>query len=100
VRRLELRHKRRERRAERDQIDWILMAMSAALRDRIAAAAGVAARGRMLPDLEPGQGSVATASAAVAGIERARAELAEDFNLNVRLVLERALLGLPAYAAG
>jgi hypothetical protein len=30
----------------------------------------------------------------MAGLEEARAELAEEFNLNVRLVLERAFLSL------
>jgi hypothetical protein len=98
VARLEIRHKRRERRAERDQVDWILMAMSALLRDRVAQAAGVDPGARMHPDLDPAPAPVASSVGSVAVIERARAELAEDVNRNVRLVLERALLRLPPYA--
>ena len=36
-RRIETRFKRKERRAERDYVDWVLLAVSALLRDRIAA---------------------------------------------------------------
>ena len=44
-------------------------------------------------DLNPGEGlAVVRAAHAMAGIEEARAELAEDLNLNTRLVLERAFL--------
>ena len=40
IRRIEIRLKRRERRAERDYVDWVLLAVSSLLRDRIAAAVG------------------------------------------------------------
>ncbi|MEX0985577.1 MAG: DNA polymerase III subunit delta' [Actinomycetota bacterium] len=98
VKRLETRHQRRERRAERDQIDRILMAMSGLVRDRIAAAAGADRSSMMHTDIRPGPASLQGAVATVAQIERARADLAEDFNRNVRLVVERAMLGLVAYA--
>lgn len=94
IRRLELRHQRRERRAERDHVDRVLLAASSLIRDRLAA--GVGARGvAMNPDLDSravpaGAGSVG----ALASMEEARAALAEDLNLNTRLVLERAFLNL------
>ncbi|MFB3737592.1 MAG: DNA polymerase III subunit, partial [Candidatus Velamenicoccus archaeovorus] len=40
IRRLEERHKRRVRRAERDFVDWVLLAVSSVLRDRIVGAVG------------------------------------------------------------
>jgi len=94
IRRLELRHQRRERRAERDHVDRVLLAASSLIRDRLAA--GLGAEGvAMNPDLGElllpgGAGSVG----ALASMEEARASLAEDLNLNTRLVLERAFLGL------
>jgi DNA polymerase-3 subunit delta' len=97
IKRLEIRHQRRERRAERDQVDQILMAMSALLRDRVAVAAGVDPATRIHTDLEPAPGSVAEDAQALAAIEQARADLADDANRNVRLVVERALLRLQAY---
>lgn len=92
VRRLEERHKRRVTRAERDYVDWVLLAVSALLRDRIVAALG--GGGELLINLDriPDGGSVAVATRALAAVEEARAALAEDMNLNPRLVLERAFL--------
>jgi len=98
VKRIEMRHRRQERRAERDQVDRILMAMSALVRDRIAAAAGVGPEGAMHPDLTPAPAAVTVSANAVASLERARADLADDGNRNIRLVVERAMLRLPAYA--
>lgn len=98
AKRLEIRHQRRERRAERDFVDWVLMAMSSLIRDRLAAAVGAGSETLMNPDVEPDVVAVGQSSAGLAAIEQARAELAEDFNLNVRLVLERAFLGLATYA--
>ena len=47
----------------------------------------------MNPDLPAGRPlTVARAARGLAGVEEARAELAEDLNLNTRLVLERAFL--------
>ena len=67
--------------------------------DRIASAVG-ADDTRMNPDLPPDERlSVALAARGLAGIEEARAELAEDLNLNTRLVLERAFLRLAEIAA-
>ena len=100
IRRLEERHKRRLRRAERDYLDWILLAMSSVFRDRIAARVGADDAGLINLDLPPeGDGDVGAWAAAFAALEEARAELAEDLNLNPRLVLERAFLRLGQPAA-
>ena len=53
VRRLEERHKRRVRRAERDYVDWVLLAASAILRDRVVAAVGGGGELLMNPDITP-----------------------------------------------
>jgi DNA polymerase-3 subunit delta' len=94
IRRLEVRFHRRERRAERDSVDQILLAASALLRDRVAAAAGVPDEELLNPDLELAGLPIVRSVAGLAGIEEARAALADDTNLNVRLVLERAFLRL------
>jgi hypothetical protein len=46
----------------------------------------------MNPDLSPVPGDVTSATSAMAAVEEARAALAEDLNLNTRLVLEQAFL--------
>jgi DNA polymerase-3 subunit delta' len=93
IRRIEVAFQRRERRAERDYVDWVLLAASSLLRDRIAAHVGTDRRDLMNPDREPqADGSPVRAARGLAGIEAARAELAEDLNLNTRLVLEGAFL--------
>ena len=51
VRRLEERHKRRVRRAERDYVDWVLLAASSLLRDRVVAAVGGGEELLMNPDI-------------------------------------------------
>ncbi|HET9725198.1 MAG TPA: hypothetical protein VFR44_15340, partial [Actinomycetota bacterium] len=94
VRRLEERHKRRVRRAERDYVDWVLLAASAILRDRVVVAVGGGGELLMNPDLTPAAEPVRDSAAGVVAIEEARAALAEELNLNVRLVLERAFLRL------
>ena len=100
IKRIEVRFQRRERRAERDYIDWVLLAVSSLLRDGIAAAVGGHADLFMNPDLVPdGRLSVIRAARGLAGIEEARADLAEDLNLNPRLLLERAFLRLAELAA-
>ena len=76
------------------------MAMAGLLRDRIAAGVGVPAAEGLHPDVPPEAAKVTAAAAGAVDIERARAELAEDVNRNPRLVVERALLRLPAYATG
>jgi hypothetical protein len=90
VRRLKERHHRQERRAERDFIDWVLLGVSTVLRDRIAAAGGARAL-RINIDLEP-EGDPVAAATAMGAIEEARAALADETNLNPRLVLEHAFL--------
>ncbi|MDP9298001.1 MAG: DNA polymerase III subunit [Actinomycetota bacterium] len=93
IRRIEERFRRKERRAERDFVDWVLLGVSSLLRDRIAVGVGGGLEVLMNLDLNPGDGlAVVRAARAMAGIEEARAELAEDLNLNTRLVLERAFL--------
>ena len=100
IKRIEMRFQRRERRAERDYIDWVLLAVSSLLRDRIASAVGGGAELLMNPDLVPDDRlSVVRAARGLAGIEEARADLAEDLNLNPRLLLERAFLRLAELAA-
>jgi DNA polymerase III subunit delta' len=94
IRRLEERHKRQVRRAERDYVDRVLLGVSALLRDRVAMAVGGGPDVLMNPDLELGAADVASAAGAMAAVEEARAALAEDLNLNTRLVLEQAFLRL------
>lgn len=94
IRRLEERHKRRVRRAERDFVDRALLGASALLRDAVASGVGMSAGSLMNLDLTPPDLDVADAAAGMAALEEARAALAEDLNLNVRLVLERAFLRL------
>jgi len=94
IRRLEERHKRQVRRAERDYVDRVLLGVSALVRDRVAIAVGGGPDVLMNPDLELGAGDVASATGAMAAVEEARAALAEDLNLNTRLVLEQAFLQL------
>ena len=100
IRRIEIRFQRRERRAERDYVDWVLLAGAALLRDRIAVQVGADRDDLLNPDIEPGAGlAVVRAARGLAGVESARAELAEDLNLNTRLVLERAFLCVAEIAA-
>jgi DNA polymerase-3 subunit delta' len=91
VRRLKERHHRQERRAERDFIDWVLLASSSILRDRVLAGGGADPSLRINLDLEP-QGDPAAAARALGAMEEARAALADETNLNPRLVLEQAFL--------
>jgi DNA polymerase-3 subunit delta' len=99
IRRIETRFQRRERRAERDFVDRVLLAASALLRDAVAA--GVSAPSTVLlnPDRPPGSAAVASSVAGLGAIEEARAALADDVNLNPRLVVERAFLQVALQAA-
>jgi DNA polymerase-3 subunit delta' len=93
IRRIETRFQRRERRAEREFVDRVLMAASALLRDRVAASVGASPDVWLNPDREPHvDASILRAVAGLASMEEARAALADDVNLNPRLVLERAFL--------
>jgi DNA polymerase-3 subunit delta' len=92
IRRIEERHHRRERRAERDFVDWVLLAVSSLLRDRVLAASGGDPAGLINLDRPPEPGDRDSAARAMGHVEEARAALADDTNLNVRLVLEGAFL--------
>jgi len=93
IRRIEVRFARRERRAERDHIDRVLLAASALLRDRIVAGVHAEPSLRLNIDREPlGSTPVSALAKAFAALEEARAELADDVNRNPRLVLEHAFL--------
>jgi DNA polymerase-3 subunit delta' len=96
IRRIQTRHERQLRRAERDYVDRVLLAVSALLRDRAVAAVGGGPDLLLNPDVPPeaGTGDIATSAAGVAAAEEARAALADDVNLNARLLLERAFLRL------
>jgi DNA polymerase-3 subunit delta' len=99
VRRLQDRHQRQERRAERDFLDWSLLALEAWFRDALVVGTGgdpvwAINLDREPPDLSPGQ-----AALAVEAMEEARAALADDTNLNARLVLEEAFLAVAGVAA-
>ena len=94
IRRLEERHKRQIRRAEHDYVDRVLLGVSALLRDRVAASVGGGPDVLMNPDLDQAPGDVPELAGSMAAVEEARAALAEDLNLNTRLVLEQAFLGL------
>ena len=91
--RLKERHHRQERRAERDFIDWVLLAASSILRDRIVGASGGDVSLRINVDLElPARPDAAAAARSLGAVEEARAALADETNLNPKLVLEQAFL--------
>lgn len=99
VRRLQQRHQRQERRAEREFLDWSLLALEAWFRDALLAGAGgepgwAINLDRPAPRIDP-----ARAARAIEVLEEARAALADETNLNARLVLEEAFLGLVAAGA-
>lgn len=98
IRRMEERHKRQVRRAERDYVDRVLLAVSALLRDGVVVAVGGGSDLLMNPDLAPAAAAPAAAAAGLTAAEEARAALAEDVNLNARLVLEQAFLRLSGAA--
>jgi hypothetical protein len=99
IRRIEERHKRQVRRAESDYVDRVLLAVSALLRDRVVASIGGGPDLLLNPDLAPGGGDLPSSAASMAAVEEARAALAEDLNLNTRLVLEKAFLRAEAGTA-
>ena len=94
IRRIETRFARRERRAEREFIDRVLLAASALLRDRIVTRVHGDPGLRLNVDRPPGTeaAGVVGLAACLAATEEARAALAEDVNRNARLVLEHAFL--------
>ena len=94
IRRIETRFARRERRAERDFIDRVLLAASSLLRDRVVSGVQGGPELRLNVDREPAVDDVPVVALAMclAACEEARAALAEDMNRNARLVLEHAFL--------
>ncbi len=101
VRRLEEQHERRLRRAEREFYDWALLSLSAFWRDAALLSSGGPRELLINLDLEPstwGQWSPAAAARAMGAVEEARADMADETNLNPRLILERLFLQLSALA--
>ena len=104
VRRLQEQHQRRLRRAEREFLDAGLLALAADYRDRVAAAHGGGvdvllnvdrAEQLAVDGMDP-----AAAALAMGAVEEARADLADETNLNARLVLERLFLRLAKLGVG
>jgi DNA polymerase-3 subunit delta' len=98
VRRLTEQHERRVRRAEREFLDLALMSLTAYFRDVAAAASGAGTDVLINIDLpiadEASLWSSAEAILAMGAVEETRADLADETNLNARLVLERLFLRL------
>lgn len=94
VRRMEQRHQRQERRAEREFLDASLLALEAWFRDALLSAAGGDPGWAINLDRDAPAMPPAEAARAVQVLEEARAALADETNLNARLVLEEAFLQL------
>jgi DNA polymerase III subunit delta' len=97
VRRIEEQHERRVRRAEREFLDAALSALSSWYRDAVVRSIGVPGNPLInldLADAAPGAGGAASAALAMGAVEEARALLADETNLNARLLLEHLFLQL------
>jgi DNA polymerase-3 subunit delta' len=100
VRRLEEQHERRLRRAEREFLDWALLSLAAYWRDAVVRSSGGAED--LMINLDRPAGPSAgirapvPAARAMGAVEEARADLADETNLNARLVLERLFLRVSA----
>lgn len=94
VRRMEQRHQRQERRAEREFLDASLLALEAWFRDALLSAAGGDPGWAINLDRETPIMPPAEAAGAVQVLEEARAALADETNLNAKLILEEAFLQL------
>ncbi|HEX2089781.1 MAG TPA: hypothetical protein VHI54_07635 [Actinomycetota bacterium] len=98
VRRLSDQHERRLRRAEREFLDLALMSLSAYFRDVAAAGSGAGQDVLINIDLPVAEDastwSASDAALVMGAVEEARADLADETNLNARLVLERLFLRL------
>jgi len=99
VRRIEEQHERRVRRAEREFLDAALLALASYQRD--VALVAVGGDRALLVNVDRaeeisahGGGDAPRAAVAMGAVEEARAELADETNLNARLVLERLFLRL------
>jgi DNA polymerase-3 subunit delta' len=104
VRRLQEQHERRLRRADREFLDHALLALAAYFRDGIALAAGGAGDSiidlDLVEEIRAAGLSTVDAGLAMGWVEEARADLADETNLNARLVLERLLLRLATFDRG
>jgi len=103
VRRLEEQHHRRLRRAQREFYDWCLLSLSAYFRDAAVLASGEDQTDLLINLDRPGDlgrrpADVAEAALAMGAVEEARADLADETNLNARLILERLFLRLSSLA--
>jgi len=96
VRRIEEQHERRLRRAEREFLDWSLQALAAYARDQVVVASGGSSEMVIHLDMPAGGWEAVPAARAMGWVEEARADLADETNLNARLVLERLFLRLSA----
>jgi DNA polymerase-3 subunit delta' len=100
VRRMEEQHERRLRRAEREFLDWALLSLAAFWRDAAIRASGgpedlmINLDGPSGPEV--GIGDPLKAARAMGAVEEARADLADETNLNARLVLEKLFLRVAA----
>ena len=94
VKRIQERHQRRERRAEREFLDWSLLALQTWYRDALLVSSGGDPAWAINLDLDWEAHGVgpAEASAAIEALERARADLADETNLNTKLAVEGAFL--------
>jgi DNA polymerase-3 subunit delta' len=96
IRRMEQRHQRQERRGEREFLDAALLALESWFRDGLLAGAGGDPGWAINLDRPAPTIPLAEAARAVQALEEARAALADETNLNARLVLEGAFLQLAA----
>jgi DNA polymerase III subunit delta' len=94
VRRMKERHHRQERRAEREFLDAALLALQGWFRDALLRAVGGQPEWAINLDREVEAVAAPDAARAVEVLEQARAALADETNLNPRLVLETAFLQL------
>jgi DNA polymerase III subunit delta' len=98
VRQMKEKHERRLRRAEREFLDSALLALAAHWRDVAVAASGggpeLLINIDRAAEMDPSPMGAAEAGLAMGHVEAARADLADETNLNARLILERMFLQL------
>ena len=104
VRRIEEQHERRVRRAEREFLDWLAAGARRLLAGRAWRPASRPGDEVLINIDRPGEigapvRSAAGAALAMGAVEDARAQLADETNLNARLVLEGLLLRLSELAS-
>lgn len=104
AKRVQEKHHRRDRRAEREFLDWSLLALQAWHRDVLATLSGSPREALINVDLAEDVAShardttIPAVTRAMEALEEARAALADETNLNARLVLEEAFLKLAGSA--